>query len=342
MVMNSTLKSEIYSCLFLVLFLSIGVHHCFPQSPGVRNGHSMVYYSTSKSIILFGGADDSKVNRDTWSFSNSKWEKVTDGGPSPRTFPCMVTADNYILLFGGNSVLFGSDKNPVHYLDDTWKFQNGSWKKVEVNIHPPARAEAAIAYDPIRKKVVLFGGREAGDKWVLDDTWEFDGSEWNQIFSKGPTGRSGAVMVYDSRRKQIVLFGGNPVIAKEKDYNGVMWSWDGNNWSPMNSDVPLIFNSCMAYNTKENFILRFGGWTGEKRVNDTWIYKDHEWKKLHLKITPPPRNHSIMIYNSDEESFFLYGGHDGENVFGDMWIFKNKKWKLLFTEPPRRRVENGH
>ena len=49
-----------------------------------------------------------------------------------------------------------------------------------------------------------------------------------------------------------------------------------------------------------------------------------------------------MIYDSDNDFFVLYGGHDGENVFGDMWIFKNKKWKLLFTEPSRQRIENGH
>src|ERR1051326_2246269 len=157
---NDTMNKD----LFFVLFLSIGVHHCFSQSPGIRNGHNMVYYPPSKSIILFGGADDARVYGDTWNFANGKWKKITDSGPSPRTFPCMVMADNYILLFGGNSVLFGSDKNPVHYLDDTWKFQNGSWKKVQVNIHPPARAEAAIASDPGSNKVILFGGREAGEK----------------------------------------------------------------------------------------------------------------------------------------------------------------------------------
>ena len=112
--------------LLLVFISTIETFFCFSQTPGVRNGHNMVYYSPSKSIILFGGADDARVYGDTWQFSNGKWKKITDIGPSPRTFPCMVSTDDYILLFGGNSVLFGSDKNPMHYLDDTWKFQNGS------------------------------------------------------------------------------------------------------------------------------------------------------------------------------------------------------------------------
>ncbi len=90
------------------------------QIPGVRNGHTMVYYPAMHAIILFGGANESKVLGDTWSYAKGKWELRSEDGPSPRTFPAKVMADDYILLFGGNEVLFGNDKHPVHYLDDTW------------------------------------------------------------------------------------------------------------------------------------------------------------------------------------------------------------------------------
>ncbi len=326
----------------LLLCLPIISLQSFSQSPGVRNGHNMAYDPKSKCIILFGGAGEAKVYGDTWSFSNGKWKKINESGPQPRTFPSMVSAGDYILLFGGNAVLFGNEKNPVHYLDDTWKYQNGAWKKINVSIHPAARAEAAMGYDPARKKVLLFGGRMAGEKWIANDTWEFDGDEWAKVETAGPTARSGAVMAYDDKLKQIVLFGGNPVIEKEKDYNGPMWSWDGNQWHNMQSRAPLIFNTTMAYNSTDNFILRFGGWTGKERVNDTWIYKDTGWQKLDIKNSPPARNHAVMIYDTGNNAFMLYGGHDGDNVFGDMWMFRDKKWGLLFNEGPRRRIENGH
>lgn len=300
----------------------------------------MVYYTPSKSIILFGGADEKKVYGDTWNFHNGEWKKVSEEGPSPRTFPCMIMADNYILLFGGNAVLFGSEKNPVHYLDDTWKYQYGKWEKINVRVHPDARAEAAMSYDPVNKEVVLFGGRMTNK--FAGDTWKFDGDKWTQIKQGGPTPRSGAAMTYDPQMKQVVLFGGNPVIAKDKEYNGPMWSWDGNDWHRMDTNVPLIFNTCMAYNTKENYMLRFGGWTGKERINETAIYKDSTWKKLNLEDAPAARNHSIMIYDPGKNAFFLFGGHDGENVFGDMWSFKNGKWMLIYSEGPLKRLENGH
>jgi len=316
---------------------------CCSQSPGVRNGHSLVYFSPSRSLILFGGADEKKVHGDTWKFSEGQWEEITEQGPSPRTFPSMVTGDNYILLFGGNAVLFGGPSNPVHYLDDTWLFENNAWRQLITKEHPDARAEAAIAYDPVRQKVVLFGGRRSGEKWIDGDTWEFDGKGWSLKDTTGPTARSGAVMVYDSKLKGVILFGGNPVISKEKNYNGSMWLWNGTNWISMNSSAPLIFNSCMSYSTTEDFILRFGGWNGSNRVHDTWIYKSgNDWRKLHVKRHPSARNHAAMVFNPDKDCFFLYGGHDGDNVFGDMWEFTGRRWKLLFDVKPLRRIDNGH
>ena len=149
-------------------------------------------------------------------------------------------------------------------------------------------------------------------------------------------------MVYDAQVKQIILFGGNPVISKEKDYNGPMWSWDGHVWNSMNSKVPLVFNSCLAYSTDENFILRFGGWNGTQRNNDTWMFRHHDWEKLTPENSPPARNHSIMVYQQESKSFILFGGHDGDYVFGDIWEFKNGKWNLVIMVDPRMRLDNGH
>jgi hypothetical protein len=331
------------STLSLAFALLLGASSCPSQTPGVRNGHNMVYYFPSHSLLLFGGADQAKVYGDTWTYSQGQWEKVADNGPSPRTFPCMTMADGYVLLFGGNAVLFGNDQHPVHYLDDTWIFRDGKWAKWnDDGPHPSARAEAAMAYDPLRKKVVLFGGRMAGAQWLVGDTWEFDGKKWNEMQAMGPTARSGAAMFFDQTRNQILLSGGNPVIAKEKDYNGPLWAWDGKAWESIRSTDSLIFNACIAYNTKESYLLRFGGWNGRERLNDTWIFKGTEWTKLPLRHSPAARNHSILVYDLIHNAFLLFGGHDGDNVFGDMWSFQNGQWQLIYKEGPVRRVENGH
>ena len=313
----------------------------FGQSIGVRNGHNMVYDPDSRRIILFGGADESKVYGDTWSFANGKWNKITDDGPSSRSFPGMVMANHYILLFGGNRVLFGNEKNPTHYLDDTWIFKDGHWKEIKTRIHPGPRAEMAMGYDPVKKIVLLFGGRQSGEQWILDDTWIFDGTQWKEIKQKGPSARSGTVMSYDNALHSLILFGGNPVIAKEKNYNGPMWLWDETGWHPMKSKDSLIFNSAMTYDTTAHVLVRFGGWTGTIRSQETWLY-DTAWQKLNFSISPPGRNHSIMVYDTEKKECILFGGHDGENVFGDMWTFKNNHWNFIGGKEPRKRIDNGH
>ena len=69
---------------------------------------------------------------------------------------------------------------------------------------PPARADAAIGYDPDTKQVLMFGGQ--GDYGSLGDTWVFDGSTWRQEHTaQAPAARSDAGMVFDPGPRALVL-----------------------------------------------------------------------------------------------------------------------------------------
>lgn len=70
---------------------------------------------------------------------------------------------------------------------------------------PPARTHHAAAYDGARGKLVLFGGLATSD---LDDTWEWDGCFWKQIFpATKPSARKYHLLVYDSARGHVLLYG---------------------------------------------------------------------------------------------------------------------------------------
>ena len=127
----------------------------------VRNAHSMIYDSDHRAVFLFGGADALGVRGDTWQWNsdNRVWQFVTDQGPSPRTFAAFAYDERRHegILFGGNSVLFGNGREKDPFLSDTWRFRNYKWTRVAVS-GPQERAEAAIAYDRGRGRIVLFGG----------------------------------------------------------------------------------------------------------------------------------------------------------------------------------------
>src|SRR5262245_48774536 len=56
---------------------------------GVRNAHAMTYDGRSGKVLLFGGADESKVCADTWEWDGKSWIQVSQKGPGPRTFPAI-------------------------------------------------------------------------------------------------------------------------------------------------------------------------------------------------------------------------------------------------------------
>ena len=45
---------------------------------------------------------------------------------------------------------------------------------------PSVRIHHAMAYDPERQVIVLYGGYGGGEL-ILDDTWEWDGAAWHCV-----------------------------------------------------------------------------------------------------------------------------------------------------------------
>jgi hypothetical protein len=78
-----------------------------------------------------------------------------------------------------------------------------------------------MAYDVSRARTVLFGGTDGFN--VLGDTWEWDGTVWQQVATTGPAARVGSALVYDSRRARVLLCGGSTTEVITMD----LWEWAG-------------------------------------------------------------------------------------------------------------------
>jgi hypothetical protein len=93
-------------------------------------------------------------------------------------------------------------------IDDTWVYDGIHWTQLTfAGATPPARSDGQMVYDPIRKVCVLYGGHTAYLS-RLDDTWEFDGTNWEQVSSGTPSGRAEHAMAFDGNLKRAVVFGG--------------------------------------------------------------------------------------------------------------------------------------
>lgn len=107
---------------------------------------------------------------------------------------------------------------------------------------PGPRAMAAMAYNPDRQRVVMFGG--SPDYFVnststtisQSETWEFDGTRWRFVTLEGPSARVGAAMGYDRARGVMVLFGGYDRV-NSRDLNDT-WEYDGRVWVQRQAATP--------------------------------------------------------------------------------------------------------
>ncbi|WP_170827512.1 kelch repeat-containing protein [Roseivirga sp. 4D4] len=314
----------------------------------VRNAHSMAYHAKDSLTYLFGGADQEQVLSDLWVMEDTDWRKIeTNDGPQPRTFaPLIYDSENdRLILFGGSKVLFGKTTDPQNLLNDTWQFKNKQWGKLITNNAPSPRAEAVMVYDESRNTVVLFGGYNIQDgKYIkLNDTWEFHDNDWHMISTAGPSERHGISMAYGPEDKSVILFGGSTIDKQYGESGGETWQWNGEAWVKLEiSQPPGVFNAPMVYDEAEGKFIRFGGWNGKSRIDETWSFLNNEWNKIEMSISPSPRNHSAMVYDEKQKRTVLFGGHDGENVFGDTWIYADRKWKRISESRPIMRVKNGH
>ena len=227
--------------------------------PNARISSAVTYDGAHNGFVLFGGRvthakpttcspggtpqslEKEDFCSDTWVFNSGNWtRKEPAKSPSPREGHAMVfdAARNQVVLFGGTA---GGTASP---LSDTWVWNGTTWKQVVPAHHPPGRFSHTMAYDPIHRQVILFGG-DGGNK-MLNDTWIWNGRDWEaaHIESTPPTFRTNAAMDYDATMRKMILFSGTAWTVKR---NGLVamdsWTWDGSRWAKLPaSKFDLITN----------------------------------------------------------------------------------------------------
>src|SRR5690606_6578494 len=176
---------------------------------------------------------------------------------------------------------------------------------------PTGRAGHAMVYDAGGDRIVLFGGETDANE-VLNDSWEWDGTDWAQITpTASPSPRRGPAMAYDAARARIVLFGGSSTIGSSPI--GDTWEWDGADWIEIAAaSLPLLRAShALAYDTARGRVVLVGcrnAAGGE--LDDTWEWDGTAWSQLSPATSPPPRFFHSMVYDTARERTVLFAGVD--------------------------------
>src|SRR6266851_1571129 len=205
-----------------------------------------------------------------------------------------------------------------------------SWVQATPTQAPPGRAYAAMTYDSLRGRTVLFGGSSNASS-NFGDTWEWDGINWTQrIPSTSPPGLVGAAMVYDTARSRSVLFGGGLTAGLAP---AATWEWDGSTWTlraPAAAPPARIWPA-MAYDSLHRVTVLFGGNAQGVDLGDTWIFDGTTWTHLTPANSPSPRFGHAMAFDSVRNRVVLFGGRSNGVRMADTWEWDGSNWTQIST-----------
>ena len=256
-----------------------------PNRPSARKNAAMAFDSARGVCVLFGGGDNVFENdtpqNDTWEYDGNNWtqRQATDYNATdrPRPFdgPQMVydSARKRCVLVAASDRLGGN----VNLNTKTWEWDGTHW--IAMNVAPPSRYDAAIAYDAARQVTLLHGGTlPFGDGYPVGDTWAWNGTIWAQVSYTGATPRQEHAMAYDERRQVVTLTNGRYGGVTEGEMLSVTdtWEWNGTDWTLL-PDAGVYGLSPrrlhhMWYDRAEQRLISFGGTWSDRAPDGHYIF----------------------------------------------------------------------
>lgn len=240
--------------------------------PPWREETMVAFDATRGELVLFGGNNGSSLLDDTWRWNGTQWTLANLVVRPPARARAAMAFDRQrqrVVLFGGRST--GS---PPSYLSDTWEWNGTHWQLSAASPGPLAREDAMMAFDPVSRSLLLYGGT-AAIGWTgvpRTDTWSHDGVTWIQRQpATPPPFRYNARMVTDLHRQRVLLGSGQYA-------DGFAWEWNGTQWTFEYQATPgPRYGYGMAYDAAARRVVVHGGvvnaYGGAFTMNDTWVYR---------------------------------------------------------------------
>lgn len=268
--------------------------------------------------------------------------------PAPRSRPALAAdpgADT-VVLFGGYP------KDPVvpAVLDDTWLWTGTDWVEQFPETSPSPRYRAEMAFDPLRGRVVLFGGRNT--QQALDDTWEWDGTAWRQPNPADQPANDGVLsrfLSWSPRLGQVVLL---QFIETEDEHLRIRtWGWDGTAWELIGLTEPFYAVERgleVAFDSRGDIVWFGGSKTGawvSYGLDLMYSWDGETMSRLDPVVRPLERFGHGMCASCRTGRTALFGGFQCsghcEKHLTDTWFWDGEVWRRVHAQGPSFRSMFG-
>ena len=287
------------------------------QPPLERMGHGIAFDSGRQRMVLFGGwaryGLDSRYPSDTWEWDGNAWSRQ-----ALRTNPDGEIAD--LTFDWARQQVVGFSL----YWREAWAWDGAQWSSSQPSVLPPYRQGYATASDPLRSRVVLFGGYNGP---YVNDTWEWDGSNWLATNPSVQPPARVTDMTWHSASGRVVLFGGFGSSGAMND----TWEWDGSNWSQKTTPIAPNPRSgqAMADDVARGVVVLFGGSISGVALLDTWEWDGTAWT-FRPVVGPQVTSPLEMVYDSARRRAVLSGRNTTTDAT-ETWEWDGTGWTQRIT-----------
>ena len=168
---------------------------------------------------------------------------------------------------------------------------NGTWVQIGGS-GPPARSGHSAVYDPVRTRMLVFGGK-ASNGQLLNDLWSLSLSPdcstptWTQITTTGaPAGREGHQAIYDAVNDRLLVFFGNLGSVDSDTTWALPLAGSGTpQWTPIAPSTRPCGRegSSAVVDAVHHKVLTFAGADPTLERQDTWAFSldSSTWTKVY-------------------------------------------------------------
>ena len=196
---------------------------------------------------------------------------------------------------------------------------------------PAARSAAAAILDPLRDRLLVFGG-EAVDG-AKNDVWQLSLSgtpAWSLLDIAGtlPSGRYLHTAIYDPIRDRVIVFGGAAGVSETSSHETWSLSLSGTpTWTllaPLGTPPVARTNHTAIYDPVRDRMLIYGGFRSDPNtalgdVHALSLSGSLEWVQLDVLAAPPVRGGHAAVYDPVGDRMLVFGGTEGANGLNDVW-----------------------
>ena len=203
-----------------------GAWKAMAKGPAFRTAPALAYDGVNGQVVMFGGLKQGAMGsyQETWAWNGTAWHMLSPAHQPPPRFDAAFAWDpvrREAVLFGGKTFPAGLP------FGDTWAWDGADWTERVPATAPTRRSQAAFAWNPNRRRLLLYAGSDTSG--LREDAWEWDGASWSLVpVPNAPPPRSLAALAASSDGKGVVMFGGQDPLAGGLNDQWLL-SWDSDN-----------------------------------------------------------------------------------------------------------------